>query len=103
MKRQTSEKRNWKTETLRFEALENRELLSVNPSDAIDLNSYANYASLESGTDAVVDLKITDDAASDSPSLVLASASETASTVVTSLADVVNANDGVVTLREAIT
>ena len=31
MKRQTSEKRNWKTRTLRIEDLEKRELLSVNP------------------------------------------------------------------------
>ncbi|MBR0226167.1 MAG: fibronectin type III domain-containing protein, partial [Thermoguttaceae bacterium] len=73
-----------------LESLESRDLLSATPLEAASVSEIA-LASQETTPDDALDLTA------------LQSASEPASTVVTSLADTVDANDGVVTLREAIT
>ncbi|MBR0225610.1 MAG: hypothetical protein IJL92_06085, partial [Thermoguttaceae bacterium] len=90
---------------LTLEALESRELLSVSPWLSDDLSSVQTQQSSEpiapiSLSDANPDLAENGWNA-DEP-LILAAA-ESASTRVTSLNDVVNANDGVITLREALT
>ncbi|MBR0224462.1 MAG: hypothetical protein IJL92_00245, partial [Thermoguttaceae bacterium] len=75
---------------LLLESLESRDLLSATPFEAASVSEIA-LASLETTPLDALDLTA------------LQSASEPASTVVTSLADSVDATDGVVTLREAIT
>ncbi|MBR0226341.1 MAG: hypothetical protein IJL92_09810, partial [Thermoguttaceae bacterium] len=73
-----------------LESLETRELLSATPLEAASSSEIA-LASQETTPLDALDLSA------------VQTASEPASTVVTSLADVVDATDGVVTLREAIT
>ncbi|MBR0226392.1 MAG: fibronectin type III domain-containing protein, partial [Thermoguttaceae bacterium] len=75
---------------LSLESLESRELLSATPLETASVSEIA-LASQETAPLAALDLSG------------VQTASEPASTVVTSLADVVDATDGVVTLREAIT
>ncbi|MBR0224589.1 MAG: hypothetical protein IJL92_00895, partial [Thermoguttaceae bacterium] len=96
-------KRDSRSMTLRFETLENRELLSVNPADGAVVATDSNDAAAqleqnaaEAGSCASIDLSALNLETA-------AATTETPSAVVTSLLDVVDATDGLITLREALT